>query len=111
MKKSLLLIPLLFFAFMTACSSNDVTPNEQFSVFTPEWNEENFGKMYEVVSSDSQQDFPKEKFVDRYEKIYEDLAISELNITFYELSDDDIKKANKNETVELKFKDEMTSVT
>lgn len=110
MKKSLLLMPLLFFAFMTACSSNDVTPNEQFSVYAQEWNEENFGKMYEMVSSDSQQDFPKEKFVDRYEKIYEDLAISDLNITYDELSDDDIKKANKNGTAQIKFKAEMTSI-
>src|SRR5699024_12815844 len=95
---------------MTACSSIYETPNEKFSVYAQEWNEENFGKMYEMVSSDSQQDFPKEKFVDRYEKIYEDLAISDLNITYDELSDDDIKKANKKGTAQIKFKAKMTSI-
>lgn len=101
---------ILLFALLTACSSNDVTPNEQFDTYVKEWNEENFTKMYEMISSDSRQDYPSEEFVDRYEKIYNDLAISDLNITFDKLSDDEVKKAKKEGVATVTFNAEMDSL-
>src|SRR5690625_1493319 len=110
MKRFLLLIPLLFLAFMFACSSNEVTPNEQFDTYTKKWNKEDFTKMYEMITSNAKQDYPPEKFIDRYEKIYDDLAISDLNITFDELSDEEIKKAKKDKEVAMTYHAEMLSV-
>jgi len=110
MKRFLLLIPLLFLAFMFACSSNEVTPNEQFDTYTKKWNKEDFTKMYEMITSNAKQDYPPEKFIDRYEKIYDDLAISDLNITFDELSDEELKKAKKDKKVAITYHAEMQSV-
>lgn len=110
MKRFLLLILLLFLAFMFACSSNEVTPNEQFDTYTKKWNKEDFTKMYEMITSNAKQDYPPEKFIDRYEKIYDDLAISDLNITFDELSDEELKKAKKDKKVAITYHAEMQSV-
>lgn len=110
MKRKMLFILILFIAFMTACSSDEVTPNEQFDMYIKEWNDENFTEMYEMVSSDSKKEYPPEEFIDRYEKVYKDLAISDLNITYNELSDDELKQAKKDETATVTMNAEMDSL-
>src|SRR5699024_6528133 len=81
-----------------------------FDTYTKKWNKEDFTKMYEMITSNAKQDYPPEKFIDRYEKIYNDLDISDLNITYDELSDEEIKKAKKDKKVAITYHAEMQSV-
>ncbi|RCW74741.1 penicillin-binding transpeptidase domain-containing protein [Saliterribacillus persicus] len=70
---------LLFSAFLVACSDEEeeVQPEERLEEYVALWNEENFGEMHTRVI-----DTPKEKFVDRYQKIYEDIEAEDLSVTF-----------------------------
>ncbi|HLR52109.1 MAG TPA: penicillin-binding transpeptidase domain-containing protein [Candidatus Avamphibacillus sp.] len=110
MKKSILVVSMIIFAFLTACSSDEVTPNEQFNTYVKQWNNKEFGKMYEIISSDAKKEYSTEEFVDRYKKIYKDLAISNLNVTFEKLPDEDIKKAMKEGKASIPFQVEMDSI-
>lgn len=95
---------------MTACSSTEATPNEQFDTYVNEWRNEDFSKIYGMTTSETQQEYSTEDFVDRYAKIYNDLAISDLAISFDELSKNELKKAEKEGMTTIPFNVEMESL-
>ncbi|OZU88815.1 penicillin-binding protein [Virgibacillus indicus] len=110
MKRYILFISLIFFIFLAACSEDEVTPNERFDSYVKQWEKEEFAEMYGMISSTSAETYPTEEFVDRYAKIYEDLNISELAITFEELNEEELEAAMEEGTATLPFHVEMESI-
>src|SRR5690625_3605185 len=86
---------LMFFMIITGCSQDRISQNEIFDTYVNHWNAEEFDKMYAMLSVESTETYPIEEFVDRYHKIYDDLGISDLNITDGELNKEEVKKRSE----------------
>lgn len=110
-KRVLLLSILITFMFITvACSEDKVTPNESFEVYTEQWEKLNFEKMYQLITTETIDTYPTEQFIDRYEKVYEDLEISDLKITYEELNKESLETAFENGEATIPFSMEMESI-
>src|SRR5690625_7899462 len=66
--------------------------------------------MYAMISAESTETYPTEEFVDRYQKIYNDLGISDLNITYGELNKEEVKKAFDKGSTTIPLKVNMESM-
>lgn len=104
------MISLIFITILSACTSNDISPNDQFEMYVNEWSEEEFANMYEMLASDSKQQYASEDFVDRYQKIYQDLGVSELTVEFEPLTDKALRKAEKEGSATIPFTVELQSI-
>ena len=87
MKKIVGLLLLLIVAVLAACSK-EPTPEERFNDYVTLWNQQKFASMYDYLSNDAKQKITKEEFTTRYQKIYDDLQISDLKIDFKKPKDD-----------------------
>src|SRR5699024_3976986 len=92
MKKGILCLSIFFLIFIVACSADEPTPQERFDTYVKKWNDQNFDKMYDMLATESKDEIATEAFVDRYQKVYEDLDITALNISYETPSDEDLKK-------------------
>lgn len=102
---------LLFIVFLGACSADDeVTPNDRFDSYVKQWNEQKFDKMYDMFTLDTKKDYSKEDSTDRSKKVYEDLNISDLKVSFKKLDEEKIDAAMKSGEVTLPFTVEMESI-
>src|SRR5699024_8763846 len=110
MKKGILCLSIFFLIFIVACSADETTPQERFDTYVKQWNDQNFDKMYDMLATESKDEIATEAFVDRYQKIYEDLDITDLNISYETPSDEDLKKAMDKGTATLPFNVEMESM-
>ncbi|PLS07992.1 penicillin-binding transpeptidase domain-containing protein [Neobacillus cucumis] len=81
MKKILGVLLLLVIAVLTSCSK-EPTPEQRFSDYIALWNQQKFAKMYDYLSTDAKKNMTKEQFTSRYEKLYDDLQITDLKIDF-----------------------------
>ncbi|WP_160724138.1 penicillin-binding transpeptidase domain-containing protein [Bacillus sp. USDA818B3_A] len=83
MKKliGILFLLLLSLTVIAGCSK-EPTPEERFSDYIALWNQQKFAKMYDYLSNDAKKNITKEQFTSRYEKLYEDLQITDLKIDF-----------------------------
>lgn len=111
MKKRMFFLIILLLIFSSACSKEkEVTPNDFFDEYVSEWNEQNFTDMYTMLSTESLHTYPTEEFVDRYIKIYEDLDITDLKITYDKIDEENVKQALEDETATIPFKVKMESI-
>jgi len=110
MKKGILCLTIFFLIFIVACSADEPTPQERFDTYVKKWNDQNFDKMYDMLATESKDEIATEAFVDRYQKVYEDLDITDLNISYETPSDEDLKKAMDKGTATLPFTVEMESM-
>ncbi|KYD05514.1 Cell division protein FtsI [Heyndrickxia sporothermodurans] len=91
----------LFFAFamllfVLAACEKEPSPNDRLNEYVKLWDKNNFNKMYnEYLSSSVKKEFKPEDYVDRYPKVYKDLEISDLKVTYKKLGEDDFKKKEK----------------
>jgi len=108
-KRILLLFAIIFILLITACSSNS-QPNKRFESFVDHWNDQSFSQMYDYMSANARDSFDQDAFTERFEKIYSDLAIDDLNVTFEPLSKSELKTAKKNGEIIITFHVEMTTV-
>ncbi|EKN66518.1 peptidoglycan glycosyltransferase [Neobacillus bataviensis LMG 21833] len=106
MKKLIGILILLVMAAVFAGCSKEPTPEERFSDYIALWNKQKFDKMYDYLSNDAKQTITKEEFTTRYQKIYEDLQITDLKIDFKKPKED--KKAG--EQVRYSFSAKMNSI-
>ncbi|WP_153463169.1 penicillin-binding transpeptidase domain-containing protein [Sediminibacillus terrae] len=67
---------------LSACSNDEVTPKKRMDEFVGHWNDKDFEAMYKMASSESKEAYPTEEFVDRYEKIYNDLNVENLSVSY-----------------------------
>ncbi len=68
MRKSVIFLIILLSIFVTACSDDEVTPQERFDTYVDHWNEQEFPKMYKMLTSNAAETYPTKEFVDRYKK-------------------------------------------
>ncbi|MEC5422880.1 penicillin-binding transpeptidase domain-containing protein [Virgibacillus sp. C22-A2] len=110
MKKFTLLFSIFFIAFLVACSEDEVTPNERFDTYIKQWNDYEFEKMHAMFSTEAKETYPAEESVDRYAKIYEDLTISDLEVSFKPLKEEQLESAMKEGTAIFPFSVQMESI-
>lgn len=111
MKKWALFFIMTLLLFGTACSNKEnVSPNDFFDDYVSEWNALNFTEMYNMLSNEASKAYAPEDFVDRYIKIYDDLDITNLKVTYEEIDDEAIKQAFETAEANLPLKVEMDSL-
>ncbi len=80
-----LLLIVLSLLIISSCSKNErKDPYELVETYVDLWQEYNFTKMYDMLSETTKQQYKTEDFIDRYEKIYQDLGIQNLSISILE---------------------------
>ncbi|WP_053218559.1 penicillin-binding transpeptidase domain-containing protein [Virgibacillus senegalensis] len=104
-----LLAMMTLIAVLSACSNDEVTPEERMDEFVDHWNEQDFKAMYDMASSESKEAYPTEEFVDRYEKIYNDLNVENLNVS-YEKPEEGEENSQEDETAKFPVSVEMDTV-
>ncbi|HWO74493.1 MAG TPA: penicillin-binding transpeptidase domain-containing protein [Bacillus sp. (in: firmicutes)] len=81
MKKWIFVLLMLLVTIFLAACNNEPTAQERFKEYVGLWNEQKFSDMYDFLTADAKERITKEEFVGRYEKVYDDLKISDLNVT------------------------------
>src|SRR5699024_5761361 len=74
------------------------------------WSNESFEEMYNSLSEDAKSNHTKEDFTERYEKVYTDMEIHEIEVTYDELTKEEIERAYEEGTVTIPFQASMTSL-
>ncbi|GAB4072968.1 penicillin-binding protein 3 [Barrientosiimonas marina] len=110
MKKLTVLLPLLLVCVLSACSNDETTPQERFDQYIDHWNNDEFSAMYDMHSADSAENYPSEKVTGRYKNIYDDLNISDLEVTYDKPSDDQLDTAMDKGKATFPFHVKMTSI-
>ncbi len=95
MKKLILLLLLLLTASFTVACSNSAPLEEVAETYISHWNNEEFSDMYNLLTTDSKTEFAKEDFVDRYEKIYKDINVENLDVSYKIPNEAEIEKSDK----------------
>lgn len=109
MKKLMaLLFMVIVFAMVAVGCSKEPTPQERFDAYIKLWNEQKFDKMYDYLTEGSKKVISKEDFTNRYQKIYEDLQITDLKMTFKKPEEEELAKDEDSVTYE--FDSSMNSI-
>src|SRR5690625_6397988 len=110
-KRILLLLTFSLVMIMTiACSEDKITPNDRFDSYIENWHQYDFEKMYQMLADEALDTYPTEEFVDRYKKIYEDLDITDLAISFEAINDEKLEVAFEEGEAKIPFSVEMESL-
>lgn len=110
MKKVILLFSMLLIIFLISCSNDEVTPNERFETYVKQWNKQKFKDMYNMLSTKTKETYSPENFIDRYDKIYGDLNISDLKIEMDKLDEEKLDTAMDEGKATIPFKVTMQSI-
>ena len=110
MKKLFWLLPMILIAILAGCNNDKPTPDERLSQYIKLWNDQKFDEMYDYLSSDAKKSVSKEDYVSRYEKLYSDLEITDLGVSYKKLSDDQKDDNKKKESAEIPFTAKMNSM-
>lgn len=95
---------------LSACSKDSINPTEQVEKYIQLWNEQNFTEMYELLTEETKSEYPEEAFIDRYEKIYKDLDISDLKVSYKQLNEEQLNEAAENGKVTFPIDVKMNSI-
>lgn len=116
MKKTTIIISaaLLCALMITACSNDEdeeeTTPVERFDTYVEEWNEQDFSNMYDLLTDEAAETYSTDDFIDRYEKIYGDLDVDDLQISYEDLDEEALDEAMENEGASVSFSVEMETI-
>ncbi|MFA1821314.1 penicillin-binding transpeptidase domain-containing protein [Virgibacillus oceani] len=110
MKKLLICLSILIVALLAACSEEEVTPNERFETYVNQWNNFEFEKMYSMLTPESTETYPIDQYADRYNKIYEDLAVSDLQVEFNPIEEETLDTAMEEGTAAIPFTVDMETL-
>lgn len=116
MKKYLLLtFCIIFTLVLVGCSDKEEKkevkepqPDDRFTQYVELWQEQKFADMYEYLSTDVKVSISKEDFTNRYTKIYEDLEIENVHITF--TKQDETGEDEEAKQVEIPYSVTMDSI-
>lgn len=100
------IIAVMLLILLIAGCSKEPTPQDRFSKYIALWNEQKFDKMYDYLSNDAKKKITEEEFTSRYQKIYEDLQITDLKIDFKKPKED---KQAEEEQAKYSFTAKMNS--
>lgn len=93
MRSFYLALFLLFILLVGGCSKGESFPFEKIDTFISNWENGEFSSMYDMLSTETKESYDTEQFVERYEKIYNDLQIENLQIDVQELEKEALEKA------------------
>lgn len=110
MRKGTVFLAVAFFIFLAACANDDSKPQERLKSYMNLWNDQDFAQMYDMLTSESKEKYATEQFADRYKKIYEDLNITDLEVNYAPLDEEEQKKAMKEGKVTIPITAEMDSI-
>lgn len=112
MKKAIRLLCLLTIIFsLVACSeTEEITPNQRFEEYMDLWKKYDFSTMYDMLATESKNEYEPEQFIDRYQKIYEDLDITDVDLSFEPLTDEMLEQAKESGEATFTFSATMESV-
>lgn len=108
MKKGIFLLFILI--FLVACSDDRVTPNERFDTFVSNWNEQKYEKLHNMFTSDAKDTFTPEESVLRHEKLYNDLQVTDLKVSFNPITEDELESAMDKGVAKIPFHVEMDTI-
>ena len=107
MRKLLFAALIICLLSLIGCSKDESSPNDLMKEYVDLWNESEFDKMYGMIAEEEQEMYEREDFVDRYEKVYKDLDISDLEINYADLDKEEedaaYEKGAATYTVEVKM--------
>lgn len=100
---------ILVFSF--GCSEEEtITLEHRFETYLNYWQEQSFEKMYEMITTDAKDTYDSEQFIDRYQKIYEDIGVEQIEITYESLTEEDLNLAVEEKESEISFSVSMDSI-
>ncbi|GAA0285774.1 penicillin-binding protein [Gracilibacillus halotolerans] len=101
MKRTILFIAILFIGLiLIGCNKEEViTPEDRLKEYVDHWNSGDYESMYQMLANDVSQ----EDFVDRYEKIYGDLDVEELEVTYSSQETNEDEEVNWDEVESMVF--------
>lgn len=67
---------------ITGCQTKEQGPEDVFAEYVELWNDRNFVEMYSFLTDSAKEIVSEEEFVGRYEKIYSDLQVTDLQVAF-----------------------------
>jgi penicillin-binding protein 3 len=105
MKRALFIIMSVIIAAIISGCSKEPTPEERFSQYVKLWNDQKFDEMYGFLSEKAKESITKEDFVSRYNKIYKDLEINQLKVSYKQPEEEQEHEEN----AELPFSAKMNS--
>lgn len=89
MKKILFGFLVLFLIAVLAGCQEKTTPEERLAEYISHWNKGEFADMYnDYLNAGTKEAFPAEEFVDRQEKLQEDLGIDKMEVTYEKPAED-----------------------
>src|SRR5690625_304809 len=110
-KKTLFVIGLLLIMLTVGCSNiKTEKPTTLLDDYIKKWEETDFTTMYDMLTDEAKETYNQEGFIDRYEKIYGDLEVKDVSITYEELDNKTIRNAKKEREVTIPVQVKMESV-
>lgn len=88
----MLVLSFIIILFITSCSQRHSDPEAYINKYISEWNDEEFSKMYHMIDKNN---YTEEDFIERYEKIYHDIKVKDLKVTYDSPEKKSIKLAIK----------------
>src|SRR5699024_7207073 len=113
MRKQMMFLFTMLIAILSlaACSSDTPEhPTTKVESYLALWQEHDFTEMYELLTEETKATFSEEDFIDRYEKIYQDLSIEDVVITYDEKDDVALELAIDEGVVDYPINVSMNSV-
>ncbi|MFC3041518.1 penicillin-binding transpeptidase domain-containing protein [Virgibacillus xinjiangensis] len=110
MKKFAILATMMLIVFLTACSEDQVSPNERFDEYVQQWNSLEFNGMYAMHTTETRESYGEEESTSRMEKIYQDLNVNELSVNYEALSDEEVDAAFSEGMATIPYQVEMETI-
>lgn len=110
MRKGIVFLAIVFFMFLTACANDDNKPQDRLETYMKLWNDQDFADMHDMLSLEAKENYSTEQFANRYKKIYKDLDITDLQVKYSQLEEDEEKTAMDEGEVTIPITAEMDSI-
>jgi cell division protein FtsI/penicillin-binding protein 2 len=105
--KQVTIIFSLFAALWLSGCGGPAAPEERLAEYVDAWNKGDFDHMYTYFSAETKQNMNKEAFVERYEKLMNDLEIESSSV---ELPDEEDVQKDNDQTARLPFSAEISTI-
>lgn len=109
MFKRLLMFGVMIF-ILSACSDDQVTPNERLEDFTSKMQEQTYEGLYDYLTPEAQDTYSEEDSTLRTENIYTDLNVTDLTFEIESLGEDALNKAFEEKSASVPFKVSMETM-
>lgn len=87
-KKLTMILALAFLIFLAGCQQQ-ASPEDRLKAYIEHWNNGEFSEMYSAyLNQGTKEAYAKTAFVERQQKLYEDLAVENVEVTYTEPAED-----------------------